>query len=113
MGVERVASFAADGILDEDAAIATVNAIGMDDFRGGLLDMVTDPATAKYAAIPFDGWIQALWYRDDIFTAQNLKAPLTWDDINAACDALPGKGNLLYALVAARRSRPELPAPGL
>lgn len=98
MGVERVASFAADGILDEDAAIATVNAIGMDDFRGGLLDMVTDPATKKYAAIPFDGWIQALWYREDIFTAQNLKAPLTWDDINAACDALPGKGNLIYAL---------------
>jgi multiple sugar transport system substrate-binding protein len=99
MGVERVASFAADGILDEDAAIATIDAIGMDDFRGGLLDMVKDPATGKYAAIPFDGWIQALWYREDIFTAQNLSAPLTWNDINAACDALPGTGNLLYALV--------------
>jgi len=99
MGVERVAAFAADGILDEDAAAATINAIGKDDFRGGLLDMVTDPASGKYAAIPYDGWIQAIWYREDIFNQLNLKAPLTWDDINAACDALPGTGNLLYALV--------------
>ena len=99
MGVERVASFAADGILDEDAAVAAINAIGKDDFRGGLLDMVTDPASGKYAAIPFDGWIQALWYRDDIFSEQALNPPLTWDDINAACDALPGVGNLIYALV--------------
>jgi multiple sugar transport system substrate-binding protein len=98
MGVERVAAFAADGIMDEDAAVATINAIGMDDFRGGLLDMVTDPATGKYAAIPFDGWIQAMWYREDIFTQLNLSAPLTWDDINSACDALPGADNLLYAL---------------
>lgn len=98
MGVERVAAFAADGILDEDAAIATVDAIGKDDFRGGLLDMVTDPATGKIAAIPFDGWIQAIWYRQDVFDQLSLNAPLTWDDINAACDALPGTGNLLYAL---------------
>jgi multiple sugar transport system substrate-binding protein len=99
MGVERVAAFAADDILDEDAAVATVNAIGEDDFRGGLLEMVIDPATDKYAAIPFDGWIQAIWYRDDIFTQLNLNPPLTWNDINAACDALPGTDNLLYALV--------------
>jgi len=98
MGVERVAAFANDGIIDEDAAAATVNAVGADDFRGGLLDMVTDPATGKYAAIPFDGWIQAIWYRNDIFSQLGLNAPLTWDDINAACDALPGSGNLLYAL---------------
>ena len=33
MGIERVASFAADGLLDEDAAVATIDAIGKDDFR--------------------------------------------------------------------------------
>jgi multiple sugar transport system substrate-binding protein len=98
MGVERVAAFAADGILDEDAAEAVVAAVGKEDFRTGPLEMVKDPATGKLAAVPFDGWIQALWYRDDIFTQLGLNPPVSWDDINAACDTLPGQGNLLYAL---------------
>jgi multiple sugar transport system substrate-binding protein len=98
MGVERVAAFAADGILDEEAASAVIASIGEDDFRGGLLDMVTDPATGNYAAVPYDGWIQAIWYRQDLFDEAGLNAPLSWDDINAACDALPGYENLLYAI---------------
>jgi multiple sugar transport system substrate-binding protein len=98
MGVERVAAFAADEILDEDAAMAVIEALGTDDFRDGPLQMVTNPATGNYAAIPFDGWIQALWYRSDVFDQDGLAAPVTWDDINAACDALPGTENLLYAL---------------
>ena len=60
--------------------------------------MVTDPATGKYAAVPFDGWVQAIWYRADVFAAAGLNAPIAWDDIDAACDALPGTGNLLYGL---------------
>ncbi len=98
MGIERVAAFAADGILDEDAAAATIASIGEDDFRSGPLAMVVDPATGKYAAVPFDGWIQAIWYRADVFDAAGLAAPTSWDTINAACEALPGTGNLLYAL---------------
>ena len=98
MGIERVSSFAADEILDEDAASAVIDAIGKDDFRDGPLEMVVDPATGKYAAVPFDGWIQAMWYRSDIFDELGLNAPVSWDDINAACDALPGQDNLIYAL---------------
>jgi multiple sugar transport system substrate-binding protein len=98
MGVERVAAFAADEILDEDAAMAVIDAVGQDDFRAGPLQMVTNPATGNYAAIPYDGWIQAIWFRADVFGDTGLNEPLTWDDINAACDTLPGTGNLLYAL---------------
>ena len=98
MGVERVAAFAADEILDEDAAEAVIASIGEDDFRAGPLAMVTNPATGKRAAVPFDGWIQAIWYRADVFEDAGLDPPVSWDDINAACDALPGTGNLLYAV---------------
>ncbi len=98
MGIERVSAFAADGILDQDAAVSTIQSIGEDDFRAGPLAMVTDPATGKYAAVPFDGWIQAIWYRTDAFETAGVGAPISWDDINAACDALPGTGNLLYGL---------------
>jgi multiple sugar transport system substrate-binding protein len=98
MGVERVAAFAADEILNEEAAMAVINNIGVDDFRSSPLEMVTNQTTGNYAAVPFDGWIQAVWYRQDIFDELGLNAPISWDDINAACDALPGTGNLLYAL---------------
>jgi multiple sugar transport system substrate-binding protein len=98
MGIERVAAFAADGILDQDAAEAVIASIGEDDFRAGPLAMVTDPATGQYAAVPYDGWIQAIWYRKDVFEEAGLNPPVSWDDILAACETLPGTGNLLYAL---------------
>ena len=84
MGVERVASFAADGLLDEEAAMATINAIGEDDFRSGPLAMVTNPTTGNYAAIPYDGWIQAIWYREDVFEAPGLTPPIPCNAIQAA-----------------------------
>ncbi len=98
MGVERVAAFAADEILDEDAAEAVIAGLGEDDFRSSPLQMVTNPSTGKRAAVPFDGWIQAIWYRADVFEEDGLNSPVSWDDINAACDTLPGTENLLYAL---------------
>ncbi len=98
MGIERVAAFSADGLLDEDAAEAVISSIGEDDFRAGPLQMVKDPATDKYAAVPYDGWIQAIWYRQDLFDELGLDAPTSWDSIQAACEALPGSGNLLYGI---------------
>ena len=98
VGVERVAVFSAEGILDEEAAEAVIAAIGEADFRASPLEMVTNPATGRFAAVPFDGWVQAIWYRMDMFKKAGLTPPVSWADINAAADALPGTGNLLYAL---------------
>jgi multiple sugar transport system substrate-binding protein len=98
MGVERVAAFSADGLLNEDAASAVIESIGEDDFRNGPLQMVTNPETGMYSAVPYDGWIQAIWYREDVFSELGLDAPTNWDAINAACDALPGEFDLLYGL---------------
>ncbi len=98
MGIERVAAFAADGILDQDAVQAVISSIGEADFRDGPLAMVTDPATGKYAAVPFDGWIQAIWYRKDLFDQLGLGAPVTWDAISQANCSVVGQGNFLYGI---------------
>jgi multiple sugar transport system substrate-binding protein len=98
MGIERVAAFSADGLLDEDAATAVIQDLGEDDFRQGPLQMVTNPGTGSYAAVPYDGWIQAIWYREDAFTDDGLNPPVAWDDIQAACEALPGTDDLLYGI---------------
>ncbi|MCA9974621.1 MAG: extracellular solute-binding protein, partial [Anaerolineales bacterium] len=101
MGIERVAAFSADGILDEEAATAVIQDIGEDDFRAGPLSMVANPTTGIYSAVPYDGWIQALWYRQDIFDQLGLDAPTSWDTIQTAAAALPGNGNLLYGIALA------------
>ena len=98
MGIERVATFSADGLLDEAAAEAVIASIGEDDFRAGPLAMVTNPATGKYSAVPFDGWIQAIWYRQDVFDSLGLGAPVTWDAITDACQTLPGNEDMLYGI---------------
>ncbi|MGB8984253.1 MAG: ABC transporter substrate-binding protein [Anaerolineales bacterium] len=98
MGVQDAATFAADGLLDFEAATAVIESVGKDDFRTGPLTMVTDPETGKYNSVPYDGWLQAIWYRTDVFSEAGLEAPVSWDAINAACDKLPGTGNMLYAI---------------
>ena len=113
MGVERVSAFAADGFLDEEAAQAVIASIGEDDFRAAPLRMVTNPTTGNYAAVPYDGWIQALWYRTDIFNELGLEAPTSWDAINAACDALTWHWQFALLFDAWHRSGSELPAPNL
>jgi multiple sugar transport system substrate-binding protein len=98
MGVERVAAFAAEGILDPDAAEAVISSVGEDDFRSGPLSMVTDPDSGRYSAVPYDGWLQAIWYRQDVFDELGLEPPITWEAIQTACETLPGTGNLLYGI---------------
>jgi multiple sugar transport system substrate-binding protein len=97
VGIERVSPFLADGILDVDAATKVIKDLGEDTFPKGVLDLVRT-ADGKYAAVPFDGWIQALWYRSDEFKKLGLAAPIKWDDIQKACEALKGKEGNLYGL---------------
>jgi multiple sugar transport system substrate-binding protein len=98
MGIERVATFSADGLLDEAAANAVIQSVGEADFRAGPLNMVTNPTTGQYAAVPYDGWIQAIWYRQDLFDKLGLAAPTTWDTIKAANCGVVGQDNYLYGV---------------
>lgn len=98
IGVERLPGLAVENLLDEQAASAVIRTVGIDDFRAGPLEMVTNLESQQQWAIPYDGWIQAMWYRKDLFDAQMLAAPATWDQINAACDALAASPDVEFAL---------------
>jgi multiple sugar transport system substrate-binding protein len=97
VGVERVAPFLSDGILDVDTATSVIKELGEDSFQQGALDLVRIP-DGRYAAVPFDGWVQALWYRSDEFHKLGLAAPIRWDDIRKACEALSGKDGFSYGI---------------
>jgi len=97
IGVERVAPFLADGILDVEASTKVIKGLGEATFHKGVLDLVRTPE-GGYSAVPYDGWIQALWYRADAFKKLGLAAPVKWSDIQKAGQALQGKEGFLYAL---------------
>ncbi len=98
IGVERLPALAVEGLLDEQAASAVIRTIGIDDFRAGPLEMVTNLESQQQWAIPFDGWIQAMWYRKDLFDAKGLSTPANWEQINSACDAFIASPDVGFAL---------------
>ena len=99
VGIEWVAALDGADLLDTDAARAVVQAVGEADFREGVLSMVTDTASGDLLAVPYDGWIQALWYRRDRFEQLGLKTPISWADLNQACDTIEAGGDPAFALV--------------
>ncbi len=86
------------GILDADAATQVITALGEETFSA--LDMVrTD--MGQYAAVPTDGWGQMLIYRADLFEANGLEPPTTFEAIEAAAAALNDPANNFYGITAA------------
>ncbi len=73
------------GVLDEDAAGAFVSEYD-DLFPGAVAALRVAPG--HQAAIPFHGWPQVLWYRQDWLEEAGLTAPTTADTLLAAVQAL-------------------------
>jgi multiple sugar transport system substrate-binding protein len=63
-----------------------VEGLGADTFSDRALELTRNGDTQL--AVPSDGWAQLLVYRKDLFDAQGLTAPETYDDILAAAKAL-------------------------
>lgn len=96
--VSQTIGWAEAGILDVDAASATIDALGAATFAQGLLDLTRTPN--GYAAVPSDGWTQLLVYRSDLFDEAGLEAPTTFAAIEAAVEALHAPPEM-YGFVAA------------
>ena len=99
VGIEWAPALDEAGQLDSAAAQAVVDLVGASDFRAGLLAMASDAESGRLLAVPYDGWIQALWYRRDRFEQLGLNRPISWADINQACDVIEAGGNPAFALV--------------
>jgi multiple sugar transport system substrate-binding protein len=74
------------GILDARSATGVVAALGKETFAAGPLNLAR--TADGCAAVPADGWGQLLLYRKDLFAAQNLPAPRSWEAILKAARAL-------------------------
>ncbi len=91
---ELVVALGERGYLDVRETEAAIDRIGRRRFFAGALDMLESSAGGQHYGIPFHGWIQGIWYRDDWFKREGLAAPTTWEAIIKAARVFtqPDKG---------------------
>jgi len=79
--------------LDRETAAAVIAETG--DFFEGAVLALTAPSGGP-VAIPFHGWPQILWYREDLFTDNRLPPPGSVRSLLAAAEALhdPASGRI-------------------
>ncbi|NNF98410.1 MAG: extracellular solute-binding protein [Desulfobacteraceae bacterium] len=84
---ELMLAFGEEGIMDIGSMTRMVNEIGKDRFFQGALKMVTVKDGKQYCGLPYHGWVQGIWYREDWFAKKGLEPPNTWDNILKAAKA--------------------------
>lgn len=88
------------GILDTDAATDVIDELGNGTFAAGPLGLAAfEDGTAS---VPVDGWTQMIVYRKDVFDANGLAAPTTFDAVTAAVEKLHNPPEM-YGFVAATK----------
>lgn len=96
--IDFTIGWAAQGLLDTQAAADVIASLGADTFASGAVDLATFDGLP--AAVPSDGWGQVLIYRKDLFEAAGLETPDTFEKIEAAAAALNDPGNNFYGITA-------------
>lgn len=71
-----------NGLLNTEMSAQVVSDLGSSTFSAGALEL-TQSGGAQLG-VPSDAWVQLLLYRKDLFEAAGLKAPNTWEAIEAA-----------------------------
>lgn len=93
--VQFSAKWVNDGALDPARATSVIEELGADTFSSGALELA-QLEEGTYASIPSDGWGQLLLYRSDLFEANDLAAPDSYENILAAGQALHDPDNNFF-----------------
>lgn len=82
------------GYVDSPATSAAIKRLGEKRFFRGALSLLESGRQGEYYGIPFHGWIQGIWYREDWFREEGLEPPTSWKAILRAAEVLtrPDRG---------------------
>jgi len=76
-------------VVSPGGAALVVDRMGRGEFATGALSVMMTPGQDGMVwGVPFHGWIQGIWYRQDWFEEKDLAPPTTWRAIEAAARAL-------------------------
>ncbi|TDT90889.1 carbohydrate ABC transporter substrate-binding protein (CUT1 family) [Pseudodesulfovibrio indicus] len=98
-----VVAFSNQGWMDEAGNARVIDAVGRDRFFAGTLRRVS-MSDGKPCGIPFNGWVQGIWYRKDWFEAAGLAPPDTWERILKAAKTLNDPANGRYGILVGTRN---------
>ncbi|MCC2628394.1 MAG: extracellular solute-binding protein family 1 [Thermomicrobiales bacterium] len=88
-----------NALLDLEPYIAKSVAVKRDDYIGAFLDSVL--WDDKMYGLPYDGETTGLFYRKDLFEAAGIaEPPKTWEELEAAAQALTTEGHYGYIMFA-------------
>lgn len=99
----QVVDFYEHGWLDEEAAGRVIDDIGRKRFFEGALKRVS-VSGGKPCGIPFNGWIQGIWYRKDWFAEAGLAPPDNWEAILKAAKTLHDPARGRYGILVGTRA---------
>ncbi|XXJ18755.1 ABC transporter substrate-binding protein [Desulfovibrio caledoniensis] len=98
-----VVAFCNRGWMDNDGAARVIDAVGRKRFFAGALSRISLP-DGRPCGIPFNGWVQGVWYRKDWFERAGLAPPDTWDALLKAAKALHDPANGRYGILVGTRN---------
>lgn len=96
-------AFCNRGWMDAEGAAALIDGLGRERFFAGALSRVGLP-DGRACGVPFNGWIQGVWYRKDWFEEAGLAPPDTWDALLAAARTLHDPDNGRYGILVGTRN---------
>ena len=94
----QIVAFCKLGWMDADGALKVIRAIGEDRFYSGPLKRL-QRSDGSFCGIPFNGWVQGIWYRRDWFEEAGLAPPDNWASILKAAKALHSPKDGRYGIL--------------
>lgn len=92
----------AQGWMDNASAAAAIDTTGKSRFYASVLNKLRLP-DGTYCGVPYNGWIQGIWYRKDWFREYNLAPPDTWAHIIRAAQLLHNPETGRYGILLGTR----------
>ncbi len=98
VGAENILNLGAEGMIHTQAVEEVINVIGRDDLYDGAVQLLASPEEGHYG-IPMHGWVQGIWYREDLFKEKGLEPPTTWENILTAAKEFYNPDEQQYGIV--------------
>lgn len=100
---DLIVAFDTHGWMSTRGAKRIISDVGERRFYSGALCKL-HMANGDYCGIPFNGWVQGIWYRKDWFDLHDLAPPDSWDRIMKAAKTLHSPKNGRYGILIGTRN---------
>lgn len=100
-GIEPLLLLGSEGLMDTSANAQVIDHFG--DIYTGVKRLLAD-GKGGYYGIPFNAWVQGIWYHKDWLDKNDLGEPVSWYNILEAAKKMNDPANKVYGLVLPKQA---------